>query len=72
MQKTIQSQLARYQMESPLSDLEIYQKKRNAWLNKEGLHLNAEQIKTLTKEHQWAIEIIGSLIYGKVVAVKIT
>lgn len=64
MQKNIQSQLARYQMESPLSDLEIYQKKRNAWLKREGLHLNAEQIKTLPIDYQWTLEIIGNLVYG--------
>jgi hypothetical protein len=57
--------LAKHQIETPLSDDEIYQKKRKAWLQGEGIHLNAAQIKVLSLEHRWFIEIIGNLVYGK-------
>ena len=61
----MRSFLAKYQLETPLTDDEIYHKKRQAWLNGEGLHLNAAQIKQLTLEQQWSIEIIGNITYGK-------
>lgn len=60
----MRSQLAKYQVNTPLSDDEIYNKKRKAWLNNEGLHLNTEQIKKLPLEYQWNLEIIGKLVYG--------
>lgn len=63
MHKTPQSQLSRRQSDSAKSDDEIYQMKRKAWLNKEGLSLNTEQINQLDTEHRWAIEIIGNLTY---------
>jgi hypothetical protein len=55
----------RFENLSPLNDDEIYQKKRKAWLQGEGLHLNTAQINMLSLEHKWAIEIIGNLTYGK-------
>lgn len=60
----MKSFLAKYQPDTPLSADEIYHKKRTAWLKKEGLHLNAEQIESLPREHKWALEIIGNIIYG--------
>lgn len=54
---------ARLQANSALSDDEMYQRKRKAWLKKEGLHLNSEQINQLDQQHRWEIEIIGNLIY---------
>lgn len=62
-QKNTQSKLARKQSDSALSADEIYQLKRKAWLNKEGLSLNTEQINKLDQQYRWAIEIIGNLIY---------
>ena len=56
--------LAKYQEDTPLSDEELYYKKRKAWLNGEGLHLNTEQIKKLPLEYQWNLDIIGKLVYG--------
>jgi hypothetical protein len=47
------------------NDEELYQKKRKAWLQGEGLHLNTAQINMLSLEHRWAIDIIGNLTYGK-------
>lgn len=60
----MRSSLAPYQPDTGSTPEQIYHKKRSAWISGEGLHLNSEQIKNLKKEHQWAIEIIGNLIYG--------
>ena len=61
----MRSFLAKYQQDTPLSDEELFNKKRRAWLNGEGLHLNAAQINNLPLEQKWSIEIIGNIIYGK-------
>jgi hypothetical protein len=51
--------------QTALNNNEIFEIKRKAWLNNEGLILSAAQIAKLDNEHQWAIEIIGNIIYGK-------
>jgi hypothetical protein len=61
---TLKSSLA-HKVANVKNDEELYQKKRKAWLQGEGLHLNTAQINMLSLEHRWAIEIIGNLTYGK-------
>lgn len=61
----LKSSLAKHQTTSPLDEVELFAKKRQAWIAGEGLHLNDEQIQLLPQTHKWAIEIIGNLIYGK-------
>ena len=61
----LKSSLGKHQINSPLTDDELFNLKRNAWHDEKGLNLNAEQIKNLSTEHQWSIEIIGNLVYGR-------